>query len=160
MLEMTIKIPDLDREQLAAAAQHVLNAVAKINADWYLSQWEIRDRLKASGRADAASQHDPPCCAKCGGVRYVPERDLAHNVDTSTMPEVLRSGSASCQSIAAGHTGHKIAEAVYGGMPWEEACRRFVVAMAPGDMATRPRLLHAICLDDGKFVDATEGMIR
>lgn len=160
MLKIKIALPEVTREEFAAAAQQVLNAAAQINADWYLNQWRRRDELRKVGDKRAALKFDPACCAKCAGVKYVPDRAMTEEVVVDTTPQLFAKRQGSCQSIAATHAGHKIAEAVYNGMPWTEACSRYLVAMAPGDDPSKPRLLHAVCLDDGELVDPTEGMVR
>lgn len=148
--------PAVRREQRALFYQECLNAQARINAEWVLEEWR-------QGRT-------PKCCAKCNGTRYVPDvgdgDGMSETVEILSSPDLFARGHGSCGSIAACHTGHKIAEAVagkfgnIGRIPWEEACRRFVVKMAPGPDRNKPMLMHAICVDDGKVLDPTIGMAR
>lgn len=172
MLAFDIKLPDCPNNErgrmlLAQFMQHALNALARINADWVLAQWE--------------QGVIPKCCAKCGGVRYddLLDRPLPRDgtIRLESSPVILRNKVANCGSIAACHTGHKIAEAVMGKLPtrplqdpakvgtkpaisWNDACERFIVQLARGPDASKPTLLHAVCNDDGFMIDATEGMQR
>lgn len=167
-LAFDIKIPDCPNTErgrllLAQFMQHALNGLAHINADWVMAQWE-------QGIV-------PKCCARCAGVRYDPAPALSDRIRLEASPVILTSKVASCGSIAACHTGHKIAEAVMGRLPaiprgdykvvgarapisWDEACERFIVQLKPGSDPTKPMLLHAVCNDDGLMEDPTEGMVR
>lgn len=185
-LAFNIRIPECSNTErgrllLAQYTQHELNALARINADWVLEQWKRRDEIlaqasKATGpeRARllaAAERAVPPCCAKCGGVTYVARPPLDSTIPFESSPVILQTKRASCGSIAACHTGHKIAEAMMGtlkdslgnpvaAMSWDEACSRIYVQLAQGPDPRKPTLLHAVCNDDGRIIDATEGMVR
>lgn len=154
----TLGIPQkVAREARAYDFQNALNATARINADWVMREWE-------AGRT-------PKCCAKCNGTRYQPDTLLSDKIEILTSPLLFSKGVGSCGSIAACHTGHKIAEAIAGTldpekygkrkpMSYEEACARFIVQLRDGPDPRMPMLLHAICNDDGLLIDATEGMLR
>lgn len=168
MLAFDIKLPDYPatedgRIALAEACYEVLNALARINARWVMRQWD-RGVI-------------PKCCAKCGGVKYDSRPALTDTIRFEASPVILLSKIANCGSVAACHTGHKIAEAVKGKLPtqpmqdpakvgtkpaisWEDACARFVVQMKNGPDPSKPTLLHAISNDDGFIVDGTEGMVK
>lgn len=167
MLAIKTKLPDCPntdagRILLARFCQHALNALARCNAEWVLEQWE--------------QGVIPKCCAKCGGVRYDSQPDLSSVLEFESSPVILSTKIANCGSIAACHTGHKIAEAVMGKLPtvpmgdptrgtkpaisWADACARFVVQMKMGPDPKKPNLLHAVSNDDGYVVDGTEGMVR
>jgi hypothetical protein len=153
---LQIQLPEgLTPEMLAKCAQHYLNAVARMNADWVLEEWE-------AGR-------DPKCCAKCNGTRYVPG-GIGSVLTALPSPVLFKKGYGSCGSIAACHTGHKIAEAVKGRLDpkykisepiaWDEACERFQVRFKKAKLDPAAPYLHAICDDNGMIIDATEGMRR
>lgn len=160
-MQIAIALPPLrndsrDRTARAGAYQHVLNATAAINADWVLQEW-------SAGRT-------PKCCAKCNGTRYVPDGQ-GSSIELLTSPILFARGHGSCGSIAACHTGHKIAEAVDGRLPaagggklpaisWNAACERYFVVMGNGPDPLKPMLFHAMCNDDGKLLDVTIGMKR
>lgn len=154
---VSIVLPNIQRRlPFAHAVQHLLNATAKINADWVLEEW-------AAGR-------EPKCCAKCNGTRYRPD-DPHEDIVFETSPVLFARGYASCGEIAACHTGHKIAEAVMGRldrakfphivspMAWNEAAERFFV-MFDRNPGAGPGSFHAICNDDGTILDPTIGMVR
>lgn len=148
MLKATIQLPQgitRDSEALALALQQVLIATSIINADWYLREWE-------AGR-------DPECCAKCEGIRYVPD-GVVPNVQIPSTPVLFARRVGSCGPIAATHTGHKIAEAFREGVPWPEALRRFTLKLQPQQHPSGERYFHVVCEDDGIIHDATEGMVR
>jgi hypothetical protein len=147
------------REARAYDYQNALNAQARINADWVLREW--RRGVK------------PACCAKCNKTRYVPDvgrgDGLSGSIVLLSTPELFQVGRGSCGSIAACHTGHKIAEAYMGTwangrvtvpISWDDACTRYVVQMRDGPDPTKPMLMHAICNDDGTLLNPTEGMLR
>lgn len=149
--------PAKAREARAYDFQNALNATARINADWVMREWD-------------AGRH-PKCCAKCNGTRYQPDTLLSDKIEILTSPLLFSKGVGSCGSIAACHTGHKIAEAIagtldkqkYGNLPpmsYDEACERFIVQLADGPDPKKPMLLHAVCNDNGLIIDATEGMKR
>jgi hypothetical protein len=168
VLAFDITIPDCPNTpeghvMFAWYCMEQLNALARTNARWVLSQWD-------QGIV-------PKCCAKCGGVKYDSAPPLAETIKFESSPAILRSKVANCGSIAACHTGHKIAEAVMGklpkkpmqdparvgtkaAIPWEEACARFIVQIRSGPDPSKPTMLHAISNDDGFLVDGTEGMVR
>ena len=167
-LAIEVKIPDCPnteqgRIMLAWYALEQLNALARCNARWVLAQWD-RGII-------------PKCCAKCGGVKYDSRPELAGTMRFEASPVILQTKVANCGSIAACHTGHKIAEAVMGKLPtqpmqdpakvgtkpaisWEDACARFIVQMRNGPDPSKPTLLHAVSNDDGYIVDGTEGMTK
>src|SRR3990172_3272199 len=89
---------DFDDDLLRQTLGQEIEAAANINTAWYLRQWELGD--------------DPPCCAKCAGIRYVPAAKGSGEWRVVTAPVMLQRGSASCESIAAMHTGHKRADAI------------------------------------------------
>lgn len=144
------------RESRARYYMSQLNALAQINAEWCMAEWE-------AGRV-------PKCCAKCNGTRYNPDLDVSADIELVSSPVLFQRGEGSCGSIAACHTGHKIAEACAGTLDkkygltkpisWDEACRRFQVKMRAGPDATRPMLMHAVCDDNGQMLDPTVGMKR
>lgn len=168
MLAFDIKLPDCPnteqgRVTLAWYCLEMLNGLARINARWVLAQWDLGII--------------PRCCAKCGGVKYDSRPPLAGTIHVEASPVILTTKVANCGSVAACHTGHKIAEAVMGKLPmvpmqdpkkvgtkaaisWEDACARFVVQMRNGPDPKKPTLLHAVSNDDGFVVDGTEGMER
>lgn len=165
-LAFKISIPELADDErgrmlLAKFAQHELNALARVNADWVLNEWETKPERMW-----------PACCAKCGGVRYVPDRPNGETMPLEASPILLKRKVASCGSIAACHTGHKIAEAVMGKfkdpergivlppMSWDEACMRIFVQLATGPDPKQPTWLHAVCNDAGTIIDPTKGMLR
>lgn len=147
-------------EAWARCCQTLYQALAIVNAEWVLGQWEAG--LK------------PACCAKCNGTKYDPTGVLDPNGNIRLIPscDMLRpNGVADCGSIAACHTGHKIAEAYMGVLPnqtggthprisWADACARYVVQPAPGPDPKRPKLIHMKCNDAGKLLDPTDGMKR
>lgn len=169
--KITIALPDLPRRnEFAAAMQHALQATALINADWVLQRWALAERLLAAGDEKGARAVVPKCCAKCNGTRYVPD-DPNSDVTIGTSPVIFARGRASCGEIAACHTGHKIAEAVMGTldpmvygklapMPWNEAVQKFYVMFDGRPSDKGPGYFHAVCNDNGKIIDATEGMKR
>lgn len=143
-----------NRLERARQLQHELNALARINAEWVLSEWD-------AGRT-------PKCCAKCNGTAYKPD-DQGVEIELISSPELFRRGVGSCGSIAACHTGHKIAEAYSGRwfdgkrtepISWDEACARYIVELADGPDPAKPMLFHAVCDDNGKRVDPTASMKR
>lgn len=168
MLAFDIKIPDCPatdagRELFAWYCLEQLNGLARINARWVMSQWD--------------QGIYPACCAKCARVKYDSRPPLSGTIHLESSPAIITSKVANCGSIAACHTGHKIAEATRGRLPtqpmadpktvgtlpaigWDEACTRFVVQMKAGPDPSKPTLLHAVCNDDGYMVDATLGMDR
>lgn len=171
-LRISIVLPSPNRglttEQIRTARaydfQNAMNATARINADWVLREWK-------AGR-------DPKCCAACNGTRYAPDLDYGDEIQILTTPQLFTAGRGSCCSIAACHTGHKIAEAYMGRLDpkkyprrdgqvgsrdpldYPDACDRFIVKLAPGPDPKKPLLLHAICDDDGLILDPTIGMQR
>lgn len=161
-LPIPSKLCDGDRSREREARRFVsdvmLNALAKINAAWVLEQWY-------QGKT-------PACCAKCNKTMYEPD-ELHHGSmpELLTTPDLFARGQGSCGSIAACHTGHKIAEAVAGKfkaangqvlptMSWEEACARFYVTVTDGDDPSKPNLFHAQCVDNGTVLNPVIGMKR
>lgn len=128
-------------------AGFAVSAAADQNADWYLEQWALGE--------------DPPCCAKCAGVRWKPDK-IRTDIKIDLAPVILDKGVASCQSIAAMHTGHKRAELIRSMLndghseedAWAEARYRYRVAFEPQD----ERYYHVVCYDDGELHDPTVGM--
>ncbi len=174
-MKITIELPnrpsrcprgtDLDeyrRHVRASQFQHVLNALARINCDWVLQQWDVNVH--------------PKCCAKCNGTKYIPDAGRGDGLDIDlapllSSPQLFARGHGSCGEIAACHTGHKIAEAITGTldpakygklapMTYEEACSRFTVVFAKATDPKRPTYFHAICNDNGLVIDVTDGMKR
>lgn len=132
---------DIARVRFAAA----LMALAKINADWYLREWD-------AGR-------DPACCCKChGGSVGIPFRHVEDRVDTASVmqaaPILFQRGVGSCGPIAATHTGNKMAHAIKDG---RDMFGYYIELEDRKHPSGRP-YFHAICIDDGKRVDPTEGM--
>lgn len=133
-----------------------LQSVAIINANWVLEEWE-------AGRK-------PACCAKCHGAAWA--EDTFDNTDRGkleilTTPMLFLRKTGSCGSIAACHTGHKIAEAFTGNwmdkstrpkMSWDQACARYHVRLEQPDEKNRPRVYHAVSIDDGVRIDTVLGM--
>lgn len=150
---VTIQLPEIKhRNEFAATMLHMLNGLARVNAEWVLDEW-------AHGRV-------PKCCAKCNKTRYV-EDGGAPDITLRSSPVIFQRGQASCGEIAACHTGHKIAEAFKGEFPgiagpisWDEACRRFTVIFDERAPDKGPGYFHALCNDDGKIIDPTQGMTR
>lgn len=154
-----VSIDDHRRLVRAAEFQHELNALARMNADWVLQQWDLGIQ--------------PKCCAKCNGTKYIPDvgrgDGLSDEITLASSPVLFKRGHGSCGEIAACHTGHKIAEAIMGTldrniygdlkpMSYEEACRRFTVVFQDKHDPKRPTYFHAVCNDNGKIIDATVGM--
>ncbi|HEX7097104.1 MAG TPA: hypothetical protein VF183_14550 [Acidimicrobiales bacterium] len=168
MLAFDIKLPDYPdteagRIALAEDCYEILNGLARINARWVLRQWE-RGVI-------------PKCCARCGGVKYDSRPRLTDTIRFECSPVILQTKVANCGSIAACHTGHKIAEAVKGKLPtqpmqdpakvgtkpaisWDDAIARFTVQMKLRPDPAVPNLLHAVSNDDDFMVDGTEGMVK
>lgn len=157
VLPARLRDGDPDREQAAigeAVAQQ-LQALALINADWILSEW-------AAGRT-------PACCAKCNKTEYDPDLDLQNDAEFYCTPILFQRARGSCGSIAACHTGHKIAEAATGRwsdgktrapIGWSEAARLYTVQVVPGPDPSKKRLFHVVCMDNGVRLDPTIGMKR
>lgn len=147
MIRTSIQLPTgitRDSDALGFALQQLLVATSIINADWYLREWD-------AGRT-------PECCAKCQGVRYVPDGVTPH-VQVPTTPVLFAMGKGSCGPIAATHTGHKIADAfAHEGMPWPEAVARYTIKLQRQKHPSGAPYFHALCWDDGEIHDATAGM--
>jgi len=148
---------------------YVLQAAAIANALWILGEWEQYEAELAAGRTPRSL---PKCCAKCQGIKYAPN-DLTNTkigeLEILLTPELIAAGQGSCDSIAAWHTGHKIAEATTGNwfdgkkrapISWDEALRLYHIKVERGPDPNQPRLFHAACMDDGKRIDAVLGMQR
>lgn len=148
--DFTIEGPDaLDDELLEAVLSVFVEATTGANVYWYLRQWQLGQK--------------PPCCAKCAGLRYLPEKPKVGQWKAAMAPVALQRGHASCETIAAMHTGNKRATEIKmltdGGMPlaeaWLVAKKKFQFAFEPTNMT---RYFHVVSIDDGVRVDGTQGM--
>lgn len=148
---ITIEMPDLPRDfNEAAEVSSVefaacLMALARINAHWYLREWD-------AGR-------EPACCCTChGNAIGKPFRHLEDEVSRSAIlqstPILFQRGVGSCGPIAATHTGNKIATAIKEG---RDPSAYYVELESRRHPSGRP-YFHAVCMDDGKRVDATQGL--
>ena len=140
MQGVTILFP----RNLAPSEQAVtllINAAAHINALWYLAEWE-------QGR-------DPPCCPKCAEVRYRPDR-ITNAIIIDLAPVMVGKGTGSCQSVAAMHCGHEIAEAVRDGASCGSATDEHYIVLEPQSQD----YYHAVCMGPNGRHDATAEMKR
>lgn len=130
----------------------LISGAADAVAAWYLDQWELGN--------------EPPCCAKCAGAQYRPDKTQTQ-VILDLADEVLRKRRGSCQSIAAMHTGHKRAERINQLLDegyseedaWIEARRAFRIGLEEQglDKEGNP-YFHAYSVDEGERHDGTVGM--
>lgn len=148
---ITIEMPDLPRDAVEARDVSrvefaaALMALARINADWYLREWD-------AGR-------DPACCCTCHGnaigrpFRHV-EDDVSRSTILPSTPILFHRGVGSCGPIAATHAGNKIAHALVEGRDPSE----YYIDLEDRKHPSGRPYFHAICMDAGKRVDATQGM--
>jgi hypothetical protein len=150
--ELTIEVPnDLDDALLESILGQAVESATNMNVFWYLQQWELGQK--------------PPCCPKCAGMRYVPEKPAADKWRCVIAPVVLSRGHASCESVAAMHTGHKRAKEIRDlldtgvsfGDAWIRAKAKYKLAFELTDI---PRYFHVVSIDDGVRVDGTQGMVQ
>lgn len=146
-MNVTLALPELDRDMMARVLQDTLQSLAKFNADWVMNEW-------AEGRT-------PKCCAKCYGTKYIPPTRTMKEQTFASSPILFRRGYGACGEIAACHTGHKIAEGIRDkGMSWNAACANYRVVFDPAPNPAGDFYFHAICDDNGQIVDPTIGMTR
>ena len=126
------------------ALTQALQALAEANAVWYLQQVEMG--LK------------PPCCAKCGGVRWKPDHRTQKVLGG---PAMLSRGVASCGSIAAYDAGVEMAKDVLNrsGDLYESA-RWYRVQLEPRDEANGVETFHAVFTTPDGLKDPTAKMER
>jgi hypothetical protein len=138
-----VRIPGNTPEHvLEALVEAQIEAAADWNTWWFLDQWE--------------RGNDPPCCAGCAGLLYVPD-ELASSSSIDVAPLVLAAGQASCGPAVAYSLGHERAAAMLAGSTPDEAR----AAYRPHLMKAGNRYWHAVVVGpDGKVDDVTEEMRR
>ena len=116
MYRVAVTVPG---EPSQAVLERLLEALTQANAEWYLEEW-------AAGRK-------PPCCASCGGVRYVPDQRGFGGIELVPAPEVFRRKEASCGPAAAIAAGEGRAKALQAGYPLESAMMHRVALEPQGN---------------------------
>jgi hypothetical protein len=133
--------PGAPDEILEAMLVNAIESAAAYNTWWYLDQW--------------AKGHEPPCCAGCAELRFVPD-PLGTETTVETAPAIMLAGSASCGPAVAMSLGHERAALISKGATWEEAMER----VRPVPEQTGGRYWHAVIYKDGERDDPTEEMKR
>lgn len=129
----------------AQILSELLNVIVLDNVDWMLRK--------------AAKGEEFPCCAKCGGVRYVPptEHEFRNGHVTYDCAEImLAKGCGPCGTIAAYDAAARRAKAILrGDVTLEESVNVAWAALIPSSGG-----YHAVVETPEKVIDVTAKMER